>query len=313
MRSTLFILFCGLAISAFGQSSARRQPKPTLYSASSEWQKVVFKATPLRSSDQPTVATNTPAPVSPKPQPPATEPAPVADITGPKNKEAATTKPVAKTAEAVAAKPTSKSSTEETVTTKAPAKKTAALTFTDNFTNNKHRWLQGKRKGYEFEIARSSFYIRRTAEAIQSVGRCYVDLPASMDLNKAQSFTISVEMSSPPGESPEGGLLLGVQDVDNLTQFMLAGQKEVIIKSTRDGSTFAAYMPGKKTPIGFPAKMDRNVLTVIKEQEKLHFYLNDQEIETSPYDFRKFRGNGVGFIAGQTAVKFQNLQVTVAE
>ncbi|MBC7571679.1 MAG: hypothetical protein H7319_18410 [Spirosoma sp.] len=183
--------------------------------------------------------------------------------------------------------------------------------FTDTFTRNEHGWLTGKRKGYEFEIINDSYYIRRLSGAAQESGRCYIDLPATLNLNTAQSFTISVEMTTAPGQTPQGGLLLGVQNVDNLVQFALADQQQVVVRSLNAGRSQADYMSGKRTPAGVPINPDRNKLTVTKQADKLFFYLNGQEIAGSPYEFKPFKGNGIGFIAGETDIKLQNLVVQV--
>ncbi len=106
-------------------------------------------------------------------------------------------------------------------------------TFSDSFERNNHGWFTGARKGYEFELNKGSYYIRPLPNAKQVAGRCYVDLPANMNLTKAESFTISVEMTVAPGKVPTGGILFGVQDVENMMQFSIANQNNVIIKSIR--------------------------------------------------------------------------------
>ena len=181
--------------------------------------------------------------------------------------------------------------------------------FSDSFERNNHGWFTGFRKGYEFEISNDSYYIRRLPDAEQEVGRCYVDLPATMDLTKASSFTISVEMTAAPGEVPTGGLLFGVQSVDNMYQFSITDQQNVVIKSIARGRTSANYMPGNQLTSGVPINKDTNLLTVSKQQNKLYFYVNGQEIADSPQEFHPFKGNGIGFITGTSTMKFKNLSV----
>lgn len=184
-------------------------------------------------------------------------------------------------------------------------------TFSDSFERNTHGWFTGKRKGYEFELNKGGYYIRRLPNAQQKAGRCYVDLPASMNLSKAESFTISVEMTAVSGEVSAGGILFGVQDVENMMQFSIADQNNVVLKSIATGRTSATYMPGQQSASGVPINKGTNILTVSKQQDKLSFYINGQEIADSPYEFRPFRGNGIGFITGTSTMKFKNLLVTV--
>lgn len=202
--------------------------------------------------------------------------------------------------------------TKAPVATPAPTTKTgnaATVSFSDAFERNTHGWLVGKRNGYEFEVAKGAYYVRRLPGATQEAGRTYINLPETVHLNHAESFTISVEMTAPPGQAVEGGLLMGVKDVNNLRQFSIGADNKVIIKALFEGKAVTNYMPGTLSPAGVPIDASRNTLTVIRNEKKLHFYINGQEVMGSPYDFRPFGGNGVGFIAGTTDVKFQNLLV----
>ena len=191
--------------------------------------------------------------------------------------------------------------------------RSAVATFSDSFERNNHGWFTGIRKGYEFEINNESYYIRRLPDAKQEAGRCYVDLPANINLTKAESFTISVEMTAAPDEVPTGGILFGVQDVNNMMQFSVADQNNVIIKSLAKGRTSSSYMSGQQTASGVPINKDTNLLTVSKQQNKLYFYINGQEIADSPQEFRPFKGNSIGFITGSSTMKFKNLLVMAQE
>ncbi len=189
----------------------------------------------------------------------------------------------------------------------------AVTTFSDSFEGNSHGWYTGTRKGYEFEINKGSYYIRRLPDAKQESSRCYIDLPADMNLTKAESFTISVEMTAAPDEVPTGGILFGGQDRGNMMQFSIADQDKVVIKSIAKGRTSASYMPGQQSASGVPINKDTNLLTVSKQQNKLYFYINGQEITGSPYEFRPLKGNSIGFITGESTIKFRNLLVTVQQ
>jgi hypothetical protein len=137
-----------------------------------------------------------------------------------------------------------------------------------------------------------------------------VSLPAGMDLTRAESFTISVDMIVPKTSPFDAGLVFGALDERNYCHFLLKGTTEVSIKSVFNGSPLAKYMPGQPVETGVVAQPLRNTLTVTKENNKLHFYVNGQEVQTSPYEFRSFRGNKIGLVSGGEAVKFQNLTVT---
>ncbi|WP_338869718.1 hypothetical protein WBJ53_20865 [Spirosoma sp. SC4-14] len=197
------------------------------------------------------------------------------------------------------------------ISTSAVKENTASSThsFSESFTTNQHRWLVGKKNGYELEVMQGSYYIRKIAATASHPARTYIPLPSSIDLNKAESFTITADMTVPPGVQPNGGLLIGVQDVNNYCQFQLIGTNLVSVKSLIDGGTFANYMPGKPVPPRVSVNKERNTLMIKKELNQLHFYINGEEVVDSPHVFRKFRGNKIGFITGSKTVKFQNLTV----
>jgi hypothetical protein len=219
-------------------------------------------------------------------------------------------KPTATTAVAAAPKPVIKPSA---------AKPTAGKAFLETFADNRNGWLVGKRNGFELEIADdNSYYIRsqRPAEASKSLprpGRSYIKLPDNLNLNRADTFTVSVEMVMPPGISPDGGLLIGVKDTSNYCQFRLLDRTKVALYTRVDGMSQPTYMTGKPTVAKVPIDAKRNTLTIRRTGQELHFYINGQEVEDSPHPFRPFRGNGVGFISYANAVKFQYLTVQVGK
>lgn len=200
--------------------------------------------------------------------------------------------------------------TESVPKTEAPKPvSTGPVSFTESFTDNQNHWLVGRKNGYELEMSLGNYYIRKTSPATANPAHSYIRLPQAVDLNKAKTFTITVDMIVPPGVQPDGGLLVGVKDVTTFCQFRLMGANRVSIKSITNGSTFANYMPGNPVSPKVPVNRERNTLTIRKELNQLHFYINGQEVEDSPHVFRPFKGNGIGFIAASPTVKFQHLAV----
>lgn len=181
--------------------------------------------------------------------------------------------------------------------------------FIELFANNQNRWLVGQKNGYDLDLMQGSYYIQKTNLTTPNPARSYVTLPPSVDLNKAESFTITADMIVPPGVQIDGGLLVGVKDVNTFCQFRLIGTNQVSIKSLTNGATFANYMPGKPTPPGMSVNRERNTLMIKKEMNLLHFYINGEEVQDSPHVFRKFGGTKIGFITSAKTVKFQNLKV----
>ncbi|MEZ0611533.1 hypothetical protein ACAW74_23680 [Fibrella sp. WM1] len=235
-----------------------------------------------------------PAPVAPAP---ATEPVKVAETSVPEKTPAERT-PLPKPS--AAPKGTSRS-------------------FLETFADNHNGWLTGRRNGFELELADdNSYYIRSqrpvdNGQSLARPGRSYIKLPDNLNLNRADTFTVSVEMVMPPGIAPDAGLLIGVKDTSNYCQFRLLDKNKVALYTRVNGTSQAGYMAGKPTLAKVPIDVKRNTLTIRRTGDQLHFYINGREVEDSPHPFKPFKGNGVGFISYANAVKFQYLTVQLGK
>lgn len=192
----------------------------------------------------------------------------------------------------------------------------ASRSFLETFADNRNGWLTGRRNGFDLEIADdNSYYIRSQrsggSQSLARPGRSYIKLPETLNLNRADTFTVSVEMVMPPGVSPDAGLLIGVKDTSNYCQFRLLDKNKVALYTRINGVSQPNYMTGKPTLAKVSIDGKRNTLTIRRTGEQLHFYINGREVEDSPHPYRPFRGNGVGFISYANAVKFQYLTVQV--
>ena len=222
-------------------------------------------------------------------------------------------------AETATAEKTTTEPADRIISPKATTRKVPSRSFLDVFADNRNGWLTGKRNGFELEIADdNSYYIRSTrpVEAGRSLprpGRSYIKLPDNLNLNKADTFTVSVEMVMPPGVAPDGGLLIGVKDTSNYCQFRLLDKAKVALYTRIDGISQPSYMTGKPTLAKVPIDAKRNTLTIRRTGPELHFFINGKEVEDSPHPYRPFKGNGVGFITYANAVKFQYLTVQMGK
>lgn len=282
---------CLVSLTAVGQ-------KATVVSAASDW-------TTLAITPSDTVATAV-AKTSRKAK---TKPVPVAEVTS----------PTAKTTAVATKTPTPKAETKPVVA-KTDAKPKAAepakeksTSFLESFADNRHGWLVGKRNGFLLEVAKDSYYIRKEDASLTRPARSYIKLPDDLNLNKADTFTVSVEMIVPANLQPDGGLLIGVKDTSNYCQFRLIGTSKVSLYTRVNGTAMATYMPGKPTNAKVPIDAVRNTLTIRRTGDDLHFFVNGKEVEDSPHPYRAFKGNGVGFISFTEATKFQYLTVQVGK
>jgi hypothetical protein len=205
----------------------------------------------------------------------------------------------------------------------------ARLTFIERFDNYDNHWTDGQVGNYVYQLDpyNNAYTIQRKATGRSATGKpvrpttgkpalSFVSLPAGMDLNQADSFTLSVTIAVPPGVPANGGLVLGLLNADNYCHFMLVGDRLVSVKWVVNGGNMV-YMPGKPVAALVPIGRTLNVLTVRKgrdkkDREMLYFTVNGREIQASPYTFQPFRGNKIGFISAGAAIKFQNLSLVVS-
>ena len=281
-----FFIYLTLLLPAFALGQAQ---KPSVVSSSSEW-------TTLAITARDTVAT-----------------------TKAKTKASAkTTKP----------KSTTLAATSKTSVASADVKKPAAITptrsasasakpttrtFLETFADNHNGWLTGKRNGFDLDVTKDSYSIRKQKSNVSRPGRSYIKLPETLNLNRADTFTVSVEMVVPSNVELDGGLLIGVKDTSNYCQFRVISTSKVALYTRVNGVAQSNYMMGKPTAAKVPISPTRNTLTIRRTGEQLHFYINGQEVEDSPHPYRPFKGNGVGCISFAEAVQFQYLTVQLGK
>ena len=260
--------------------------KPVIYSASSDWQKVTLKSTsrlrPAELASSASAPERTTRPVSPPPVP--------REIGG-------------RTSPAVSAAPS--------LSPAAPTGVGYRPAFTGDFVTNRNRWKAGNKGDYQYQIGVGKYNIRKRNANTNQIAFSYVPLPGEINLNIAQTFTIKVDVVADSGRVPTGGLLFGVADSLNYCAFSLNSRGEVSIIRVSNGATFSDYMPGDYFRPGVLLEKNRDRLTIRRTGEMLHFYVNEQEVRSSPYPFRMLPGNGIGLTTTGYWTSFQKLTVTL--
>ncbi|GAB4019812.1 hypothetical protein EXU85_25220 [Spirosoma sp. KCTC 42546] len=251
--------------------STGRRTKSAVYSASSEWKKVTLKATARLATARPV---NTPA--APVPQP--------------------------------VVQPTEQAEPAPVITSSSPDFRPA---FTGDFATNRNGWKAGNHGDYNYQIGMGRYSIRKRNTNTQQVAFSAVELPTDINLNRADLFTIKVDVLADSGQVPTGGVLFGVKDSLNYSAFMLNVKGEVSIIRVANGKTFSDYMPGDYFLPGVSVEKNRNRLMIQRKGETLRFYINAQEIRTSPYAFKMLPGNGIGLAASGYWTSFQKLSVVL--
>ncbi|WP_080060046.1 hypothetical protein [Spirosoma aerolatum] len=185
--------------------------------------------------------------------------------------------------------------------------------FTGDFSTNRNGWRAGNRGDYYYQIGLGRYSIRKRNTNTQKSAFSAVELPTNINLNKADHFTIKVDVLADSGQVPTGGILFGVKDSLNYSAFTLNGKGEVSIMRIANGQTFSDYMPGDFFMPGVTVDKNRNRLIIRRKGEELHFYINEQEIRSSPYLFKMLPGNGIGLTSSGYWTSFQKLIVTLGQ
>ncbi len=284
MRLLLTISFITLLLAnSFAQPTGRR-PKVAIQSASSEWQMVTLKPTARLQTNQPASV-----PVSPARQ----------AVTPPTERPVAIMSPPVETSSPTRAAPLTAGTADFR-----PA-------FTGDFATNRNGWQAGNKGDYYYQIGLGRYNIRKRNTNTQQVAFSAVELPADINLNAASIFTIKVDVLADSGQVPAGGLLFGVKDSLNFCSFTMNGRGEVSIMRVVNGKTFSDYMPGDFFSPGVSIEKNRNRLSIQRRDDVLHFYINAQEIRSSPYSFKMLSGNGIGLTSSAYWTSFQKLSVTL--
>lgn len=281
MRIYLIIaVIAFLGSRSFAQSTGQRE-KSVVYSASSEWQKVTLEPTARLQTDQ---FTSTSAPAS-----------------------RATSAPIDRTETGTVSTPMvpARSSTLANSTSDyRPA-------FAGDFATNRNGWKAGNKGDYYYQIGLGRYSIRKRNTNTQQIAFSTVELPKDINLNNASFFTIKVDVLADSGRVPVGGVVFGAVDSLNYNAFTLNERGEVSVVRVSNGKTTGDYMTADYFSPGVSVERNRNRLSIQRKGEELHFYVNAQEIRSSPYPFKLFAGNGVGFIASGYWTSFQKLTVTL--
>lgn len=314
-----------LFVSSLAQpiESTRRagRTKSVVYSASSDWQKVTLKSTTRLRPAESVPPASAPERTTRSAPPPAAE-----------NEVAGRTRPTVVPVPPPASAPAASSATGQPRVLAEPVSQPVARAepvpppryvpptpsatgyrpaFTGDFVTNRNGWRAGNRGDYYYQIGVGKYNIRKRNANTNQIAFSYVPLPSEINLNVAQTFTIKVDVVADSGRVPAGGLLFGVADSLNYCAFSLNSRGEVSIIRVTNGATSSDYMPGDYFRPGILLEKNRDRLTIRRTGDLLHFYVNEQEIRSSPYPFRLLPGNGIGLTTTGYWTSFQKLTVTL--
>ncbi|MBC3783981.1 hypothetical protein [Spirosoma utsteinense] len=292
--------------------------KPTIYSASSGWQKVTFKPTPLiRPAPVASAAPERRAQPFSVPSQPENE---TRVQTSPAPARQPVSKPVNSSARAQVPPTSVPVPQPDVVAESVPAPRRIASApnevgyrpaFTGDFATNRNGWKAGNKGDYNYQVGLGKYNIRKRNESTTKAAFSYVSLPTEINLNIAETFTIKVDVLADSGQVPTGGILFGVADSLNYCSFSLNSLGEVSIKRVVNGETFGDYMPGDYFKAGVPLEKNRDRLMIRRIGDALHFYINEWEVRSSPYPFRMLSGTGIGLTTTAYWTSFQKLTVTL--
>ena len=193
-----------------------------------------------------------------------------------------------------------------------PLRKTAPpipIAFRETFDTNIHAWREGVHGDYSYLIANHNYSIQRNRVDSKRTAYSFIPLPEEINLNKCDTFSVQVEIVGKPGTIPEGGLLLGMLDSLNYCQVRITDQRQVVVSMIIEGKVANRYFPGGTSSPQRSIQTEHNTLLARRIDNKLHIYVNRQEVSTSPFTFRYFRGNGIGLLTSGDSIAFRNLLV----
>ena len=183
--------------------------------------------------------------------------------------------------------------------------------FTGDFVMNRTGWFAGTRGGYHYQIGFGKYNVRQVGPAPGSRAFSAVPLPADINLNLADYFTIKVDVVADSGRIPNGGLVFGVLDSLNYCSFTLNPDGTMALARVVDGRQTDPILTGLTLNPGVPVVPNRNQLILRRVDRALHVFINQREVRGSPFAFEQLPGNGIGITAGGDWTSFQKLLVTL--
>lgn len=182
--------------------------------------------------------------------------------------------------------------------------------FTGDFATNRNGWKAGHEGDYSYKIGSGTYDIQKLNARTQQAAFSFVELPTNIDLNQSSQFTIKVDVVADSGRVPTGGIVFGVKDSLNYNAFTTNQAGQVVIVRVVNGQPLSDYMSAIPVRAGVPLDKNRNRLSIRRNRGALRFYVNEQEIRSSPYEFRLLSGNGIGVTSSGYWTSFQKLSVT---
>lgn len=159
--------------------------------------------------------------------------------------------------------------------------------FIDNFDDNGNSWAVGDENEYSLEIDKGWMTFRHK----RSEGS-YLVWNWSL-LDGGYPFSIETKMKHTAGVDDYGyGLTWGLKDADNFNTFNLTNNGYYRICRMKDGEWYE-YVGWTESyqvnSYGLP-----NVLKIVKDENKVFFYINGNNVHVMNYD--GVFGDGVGFV-----------------
>lgn len=182
--------------------------------------------------------------------------------------------------------------------------------FTETFTEeNTNGWPTGLRAGFTYTLKPIGYQIERRSADSSWAARAWIQLSPKLTLNKIDTFMVQVDLLSQSDTYPNGGLLFGVADSLNYSQVWLMGKNRVLVQQIVKGKPDPTFVSARLAKATVALRPGRNRVAVWRMGNRIHVYVNEKELPTSPFPFRPLRSNGVGVMLGGNWLSFRNLTV----
>ncbi len=169
------------------------------------------------------------------------------------------------------------------------SKKTVSKTVMyDSFYSNRNQWAISNTDDIELKIKNSKYYFshKRDKKGWSSTLNKFI--------NTNRNFKIEAKIEKISGIKDNGfGLIWGREDASNQNQFTITASGSYSIDKYKNGD-FTAIKGWTKSSAIKKGNYATNTLTILKEGNRLKFYINDEYLFSK--NFEDFYGNRIGFI-----------------
>jgi Caspase domain len=174
--------------------------------------------------------------------------------------------------------------------------------YSDDYSFNKNSWYIISDENKSFNLENGEFVFEHKRE-----DGGWIQWNDNIPFDHSKDFTIECDLRKVRGDDSKGyGIIFGVENADNKYDFKIVGDGEYYYGKNID-NVWTAVIPHSSSTI-INKSNSTNKIKIVKKDGFLNFYINDNWMNSAPYD--SDFGNMMGFaVQGAQTIAYDNLKI----